>query len=165
MKYGYTGLIRLSIAFNMVMGLIAVLVSSGLALGVPLQAVFVGDTTFAFKFGCFSLWFLLIGWMVGFGLINMYPVVWTEPDGLVLSAFLFAKIRIPWGNVIDVKIRNFPYRLAIVQAHHITPFHRLYGWIYARTLKPSFIIRPQIQNYDQLIDEIKRRATGCNSQL
>lgn len=160
MKYGYTGLIRLSIAFNTVMGLIAVLVSSGLALGVPLQALLVGDTTFALSFGCFSLWFLLIGWMVGFGLINMYPVVWTEPDGLVLTAFLFVKIRIPWADIIDVKVRERPYRLAIVHARHITPFHRLYGWIYTRTLKPSFIIRPQIQNYDELLGEIKRKAGG-----
>lgn len=108
--------------------------------------------------GCLALWSLLIGWIVGLGLINVYPTIWTDEERLVISAFLWARIEIPWAEILDVGAGRVPFGHTLVRARHITPFHRLYGWIYSRTLYPSFVINRRIQDREELLAEINSKA-------
>lgn len=46
----------------------------------------------------------------------------------------------------------------------ISPFHRVYGWLYSRTFFPSFVISKGIEDYEQLVQEFKRRALMARKQ-
>jgi hypothetical protein len=46
----------------------------------------------------------------------------------------------------------------LVRAKRITPFHITYGWLYSRSLCPSFIIRKNIEDHDILISRLAKRA-------
>ena len=47
---------------------------------------------------------------------------------------------------------------AVVLARRITPAHRLYGWLFARTAGPAFVIGASLQGRDELIGEIEARV-------
>src|SRR5512139_913839 len=70
----------------------------------------VGTTMFALLFSVFAImagpsrwgvilifaWMLIVAWGVGLTLINAFPSVWLDEDGLAISAFIVGRIRIPW---------------------------------------------------------------------
>ena len=107
---------------------------------------------------CFAIWFLLIGWTVGLTMINVYPTVWVSDEHLTISAFLFARVTVPWTEIIDVGAGHGPFGHILVRARHITPFHRVYGWMYSRTLYPSFVVGRGIQEREELLGQIKERV-------
>lgn len=105
---------------------------------------------------CFAIWFAVIGWTVGFGLINFHPTVWVGDEGLAISYF-GRRVIIPWDEIVDVGAGWVPFGHTLVRARRITPFHRLYGWMYSLTFLPSFVIGRGIQNRDELLREISKR--------
>ena len=103
-------------------------------------------------------WVLIFAWGVGLTLINAFPSVRLDEEGLTISAFLVGRIRIPWHDVVNIAGSTTPYGDVVIQARRITPLHKLIGLIYARKALPSFMIRQSIENHDELLQEIKRRA-------
>lgn len=106
---------------------------------------------------CFAFWFLIVGWTISIALLNLMPTIWINEYGLYISSNLFFKIKIPWSNIIDIGSGNPPFSYTLVRARKITIYHRIYGWLYSRTLYPSFLIGKSISGRDELITYIKLR--------
>jgi hypothetical protein len=161
-KYTYTGIAQSGVAFVQGGGVAAVMISTVIAGGIMVMAIVEripsSDPSFMGSLGCLAVWFLMVGWLVGLSLMNIYPTVWVGDEHLVISAFFVARVAVPWTEIIDVGAGHVPFGHTLVRAHRITPAHRLYGWLYSRTLYPSFVIGRWIQDRDELLREIRWRA-------
>lgn len=163
-KYSYQGFHRIKIAISQFLGVLGLLfftlftiffVARGLS-NIPNSANSILDDP-RLTLLCFMTLFLITTWTVSSTLINFLPVVWLNETGLIISAYLFFKIRIPWSSIVDIEAGNPPRGYILVRARRITPFHRVYGWLYSRTFYPSFLIGKGINDRDSLIKEIKQR--------
>ena len=162
-EYRYHGLAALAAVLTQCVGA-AVTIAATAAGGylVALALFHPGrPTTAAYR----GILMMAIGWLlIGLQLINLYPTVWIGDDGLIISAFLGVRIHVKWKDVIDISSRQplwiFPDRSFVVRARHITVFHRLLGLAYAWSLSPAFLIHRQIEDYDELLDEIRERSTA-----
>ena len=105
-----------------------------------------------------AIGFLFVGCAIGLVLMNAYPTVWIGDEHLVITAFLFKRVKVPWADIIDVGAVHVPFGFVLVRARRITTFHKVYGLLYSRTLLPSFVIGPMMQDRDELLREIKVRA-------
>ena len=164
-KYRYAGAARLGALASQVVGLAVLVVAVLLSAAIPIYTLridSIGDAGDVALLSCLSLWVLFVLGLVGMGLMNSYPTVWIADDHLEISAFVFARVRIAWSDIIDVGAGKVPWGFVLVRARRITVFHRFYGWQYSRTLLPGFVIGPQIENHDQLVREIRRRAQHAN---
>ena len=156
-EFTYRGIARLGVVFLQATGAIAILL-------VTLGAGWLVAAAIRFRapqydtVGCLVLWMLLIGWTVGLAQINVFPTVWVDNYGLTISAFFYKRVAIPWSDVIDVGAGRVPFGHTLIRARRITPFHRIYGWLYSLSLHPGFLIRRDIENCDELLYEIKRRS-------
>jgi hypothetical protein len=112
---------------------------------------------------CLVIWILAFGWGLGLLFFNAYPAVHVDDAGLTVE-FLFGHVQIAWADVAGVKSRSFPWsNSVVVMAKRITPFHRLYGWYYARRFSPAFLVA-DIAGRGELLDVI-RRASGNFDEL
>lgn len=107
---------------------------------------------------CVGLWTVGAGWLFGLTLLNSHPTVWVADDGLVITAFLGYRIRIPWADVLAVRRPWGVEGGAVVLARRITPAHRLYGWLYARTARPAFVIGASLDRREELIQAIETQV-------
>ncbi|CAG0959284.1 hypothetical protein ANRL3_00766 [Anaerolineae bacterium] len=107
---------------------------------------------------CLAIWSGVWGWLIGLTMINFYPTVWTDKDGLTISAFFFKRIFVPWTDIVDVGAGHVPFGNVLVRARRITQFHRIYSWLYSRTLFPGFVISRNIEDYEELAREIRRKS-------
>lgn len=106
-------------------------------------------------------WPLVIGYLVGFGMINHFPTIWISEQGIEISAFLVKRIMVRWEDVIDVRRSGWPpWRYVLVRARRITPMHRVYGWMYSHTFYPAFVIDGGIERRDELLTEIQRHVAS-----
>ena len=107
---------------------------------------------------CLTIWFLLLGWGLGLFFINAYPSVEIDDRGLTID-FLWRKVFVDWSDVIGFRTRGFHWSgFALVLVKRATPFHLLYGWYFARTLKPGFLIHDSIDGFAELLDMVQRKA-------
>jgi len=161
-EYQVTEVGKLAIALLHAGGVAAALFATALGIGPIAMAIVermpTTNPSGMATLSCFGLWCLGIGWTVALGLINVYPTIWTDEEGIVISAFIWARVAVPWGEIVDVGAGHVPFGHTLVRAHHITPFHRLYGWFYSRTLYPSFVINRSIKDRDELLVEIRLRT-------
>jgi hypothetical protein len=98
----------------------------------------------------------LIGWLA---LLNMFPAVQTSPSGMRIQTFWFWWVFISWEDIVALyRWRTVGKRVVIVVTETLTPFHIVYGIIYAEKLKPAFLISASITRYDDLIRTIKERT-------
>ena len=88
---------------------------------------------------------------------NFYTEILSDQDGLHIK-FLWKQIVIPWGEIIEQKpmfrsrwVRKF----WVIKTRSLTPFHRLYGLLYAFSLAPSIVYSDQISNYAELNRRIR----------
>lgn len=166
-KYGYEGFTASGIVMSQAAGLMALVLAVLLSVAFPVHIVLtegIGHISDVTMLICIPSWLLLVLGTVGMGLINAYPVIWIGDDYLEISAFIFARVRIVWSDIVDVGAGRVPGGFVLVRARRITVFHRLYGWLYSRTLLPSFLIGPRIENHDELVREIRRRTQHSNWQ-
>lgn len=91
----------------------------------------------------------LIGWLA---LWTMFPTVQTSAKGMRVRVFAFWWVFIPWEDIVGLyRWRTSGRRIVIIVANRLTPFHVLYGVMYAELLKPAFLISASIADYDKLI--------------
>ena len=166
-KFSYRPILSLGILFQQIVGVLGLLVSTGMAiLSFWLTGSVEASPTPNFlndprsTLVCVGLWALVIGWTTSVGLINCYPTIWLDEMGISISTFLFFKIHIPWSEVINMNIGGVRFGHDLVSVRRITFFHRIYGLLYSRTIYPSFIIRKDITDHDTLIREIRQRIKG-----
>jgi hypothetical protein len=113
---------------------------------------------------CHVGWWLVVGWAVGLTLLNSYPTVWLGDQGLVVSTFPLGRVSVSWIDVVDVGAGYVPSGGVLVRTRRLTPFHRVYGVLYSRTLLPSFAIRRGMDGRERLICEIRRRIQSASSR-
>jgi hypothetical protein len=111
---------------------------------------------------CMALYLVLVGWVVGLAVFNLYPDVCLDDEGIFIS-FMFGRAKIPWHLVLSVHTRRFPFRRTLVSARRITPLHYVYGWVYLRSLRLSFIVDSSLEHHDELVAEIERRIQATRS--
>ncbi|MBX7237087.1 MAG: hypothetical protein K1X65_22075 [Caldilineales bacterium] len=101
------------------------------------------------------IWMMAIGWAVGGILVNLFPNISIDEQGMIISYFHFWDKRIIWTDIITIQERSFLTRKwFIVLARRVSFWHKLIGLSYFKTFSPHFIIRSDITNADELIDEI-----------
>lgn len=163
-KYSYHGVTRLGVMLVQAVGCLGTVFCIGLAIAlavvpaVRMPQVWAEGTIWTLL--CLSSWVLIVGGGISLVVMNSYPTVWTDERGITLSVFLVGRVFVPWPLVVDVGAGSVPFGNTLVRARRITPLHRLYGWLYSRTFYPSFIIGRDIAERDQLLDEIRRHASG-----
>jgi hypothetical protein len=154
-EFTYRGTARLGVFITQMGGVVTIVLC--MLLVVWLLTLKLPPDASIWTMGCLEIWALVLGWTIGLTQINSAPTVWIEDQGLVISAFLFKRVKIPWTEIVDVGAGRVPFGHVLVRARRITPFHRAYGWLYSRTLLPSFLIRWDIQDRDELLHEIRKR--------
>lgn len=163
-QYSYQGISRIKVIWCQVTGFFGILFSTGVAIFLLVGIGFLPKATSSASILnnpittliCLALWFLIIGWSVSMTFINLLPTIWINKDRLYISAYLFLRIEIPWSAIIDIGSGNPPFGYTLVRARKITVFHRFFGWLYSRTLYPSFLIGKGISERDDLILSIKQ---------
>jgi hypothetical protein len=163
-KFSYRGFQKGKIIFSQIMGIFAILTFTALSIllfsGVNRIAssdqsinIFNDPRTTLI---CFAFWFIAISWFIGGLFINILPTIWMTEKGLIISVFILFRVNILWKDLIDFGQGKPPKGFILVRAKKITPFHRLYGWLYSHTFYPSFLIGNEIQERDILLKEMKR---------
>jgi len=164
-QYSYQGISRMKVWFSQLTGILGMIFSSIMAICTILGIRFLPQNNAPLTIlndpkitlVCFAIWFLVIGWSVSLTLLNSLPTLWVNEDGIYISAYLFFKIKIPWSNIVDIKVGTIPFGYILVRTRKISIFHKIYGWTYTRTLYPSFLIGKDISNRDKLLSEISQR--------
>jgi len=91
---------------------------------------------------------------------NFYPEISADKNGLCVS-FLWYRLPVTWQDIIGIRpsFFNLPNRptMWVVGTRALTPFHRLYGLLYAFIFHSSFIISIGIENHEDLIQKIEHR--------
>jgi len=105
---------------------------------------------------CLALYTLLFGCGGSLAIFNLYPDVCLDDEGISIS-FMFGRTEIPWYLVSGVHTRRFPFRRTFVSARRITPLHYVYGLVYLRSFRPSFLVDSSLEHHDELVAEIERR--------
>jgi hypothetical protein len=164
-EFTYKGIYRICIVLRQVCGLTAIIIftviAGGLVMGISTLPQRGAVNNIAndprITLFCLAIWCLLISWVIGIALINVSPNIWVINDGLIISAFLFLRILIPWSEIIDIGHGRAPFGYTLVRARRISIFHRVFGWLYSRSLFPSFLIGNNISEYDILVHEINEK--------
>ena len=167
-RYSYQGISRIKVIWCQVMGIFGIIFSTVIAIFTLVGIGFVPKATPSVSILnnpkttliCLALWFLIIGWSVSMTFLNLLPTVWINKDRLYISAYLFLRIEIPWSAIIDIGSGNPPFGYTLVRARKITVFHRLFGWLYSRTLYPSFLIGKGISERNDLLINIEQNINN-----
>ena len=91
-----------------------------------------------------------------------YQDIYVDDHGLMIE-FLWTKIRVHWEDIIEVKyvwglrFLREEKRPLVVVVKSLTPFHRVFGVLYALSLKPAFIIDVTIDDFQSLKKNIQKR--------
>ena len=114
-------------------------------------------TTVFWKFIGFGVWSPVVFIFISY----MSSDISMDDHGLQ-TTFLFKKLTVKWED-IDQVYKSKPFGLRIGERSHIivarnglTFFHRIYGLIYGQINQPSLLIWSSIDNYDALINKIKK---------
>lgn len=90
---------------------------------------------------------------------SAYPNFRISSAGLTVQVFIFWWMFIPWEDVQDIRSSLWgTSKLVFVQG--LTPIHRIYGWIFALTPRPAFVITRRIRGYDKAVKTIQRDSRG-----
>jgi|SRR5687768_9043413 len=112
----------------------------------------------------------LLWYFIGFSVWS--PIVYTflsylvtdivlQEDGLQIK-FIFKTFFISWNDIAEFRsARVFGLPMLkkasiVVMKNGLTPFHRLYGLMYGKTIQPSLLIWSYISNYEELVVLIKQ---------
>jgi hypothetical protein len=106
---------------------------------------------------------LIAGLLLGlFGCVyflGWWADIEVDEDGLLVH-FLWMKLRVLWGDIVDVKPfgpKFFHLWVVITKNKKLTFFHRLYGLYSLKSLKPSFFVCNMRKSHQFLISQILKR--------
>lgn len=140
--YGITGVLR------------SFLTSLGVFLLIGIMLLMAKQTSLVSILGLTAILIAFLIWWLA--LWYMFPTVRTSPEGMRVRVFSFWWVFIPWEDVIGLyRWRAGGKRIAIIVANRLTPFHVLYGVMYAEMLKPAFLVSASIAGYDELIKTVE----------
>ena len=93
--------------------------------------------------------------IISLAVMTMFPSVEIADSGMQVQFFWFWWIFVPWASVLDLYFwRSGFRRIVVVEVDRLTPFHLVYGLIYAHKTKPAFLIASSITGYNDLIGTI-----------
>jgi hypothetical protein len=158
-KFSYKGIAIIGVLLTQFGGVFSIALATLASIGIIALSLAPNSNPNASRvtLACLIVWTLLIDWSVGLSLLNMYPTIWMDESGLVISVLFFGRARIPWGEIVAIKRKWEMFGDYLVQARHITPMHSLIGWNFSQMLYPSFLIGHGLEGRDELISEIKKR--------
>jgi hypothetical protein len=169
-EFTYHGLQRLRVIIGQLTGVLAIMFFTGFAgfllyamTEIPTDRTDIGlleDPKVTLV--CLVFYFTILAWVLGLTFINFLPTVWVSNEGLMISAFFIFRILIRWEDIIDVSAGRVPVGYVLVRTRRITPLHRIYGWLYSRSLYPSFIIGRGIEDREKLIREIQGKTKSID---
>jgi hypothetical protein len=108
-----------------------------------------------------SLGYFLLLLFYSLTMSSAYPSFRISSTGLTVQVFIFWWVFIPWKDVQGIRSALWgTSRLAFVR--RLTPIHRIYGWIFALTPRPAFIITRRINDYDRAVKLIQRNSQGSD---
>lgn len=83
----------------------------------------------------------------------------VDDNGLLVD-FLWKKLHVPWDKVIQMKpllgLRLRKNGIYVVIVDGLTPLHRLFGILYGFSLKPAFILWPNVTDFEVLKNDIEK---------
>ena len=91
--------------------------------------------------------------------------IWADEEGLQIE-FLWRKYRLLWEDIIEVKYAGGLWlapeekRPLVVLVNGLTPFHHVFGFIYASSAKPGFVVFPSISDFQALKDNIRKHINA-----
>ena len=93
--------------------------------------------------------------------VNLYPNLVTNETGLRVE-ILKLRIFVPWENVISIHMIQssyYPEKFTewFVRTKKLTPFHLLYGKNKYGDFATGFLIRSEMENVQELLDEISSK--------
>jgi hypothetical protein len=98
---------------------------------------------------------------------NYFPEVSADMAGLWVT-FWFFRLRVRWDDIIDVRPSIFGWGARrttwVVRTRGLTPFHRLYGLLYALRPEPSFIVPPVLNHQPDLLNRLRQRSFDIGSR-
>jgi len=109
--------------------------------------------------------FLILLWSISM-LISAYffgQNITVTDEGLLIE-FLWKDLFVPWDKIMAIKPAYGFWRnsqnpkIYIVLTDALTPFHRFFGVIYSRSVKPAFVISSTISEYESLVETIKKHT-------
>ena len=153
--YKYAGLASLSKWFLRACGVMAIVATAALAILLFWNAPQSNQPTTAV---CLGVYGVIFGAVLGLLLINMFPDIRTDEDGLAIG-FLGRLVKVSWNDLVDVRRLGIPWgHIYAVRARRVSLFHHLYGWVYTRSLLPAILVRDPIEDGAELLAELSRRA-------
>jgi hypothetical protein len=93
--------------------------------------------------------FSVVGFIIAF---NLTPDICVDKDYLYIN-FFFKQKKVKLNNIIKVKRVVVPTRkqsFVVLFKDGLTPFHRIYGWIYGRSFYPGVYVGASISDRDEL---------------
>jgi hypothetical protein len=155
MIHRYTGLASLAIWFLRACGAVAIVATAALGVLLLWNAPQSNQPTTAICLGIFAV---IFGGVLGLLLINMFPDIRVNAEGLVIK-FLGRPVKVSWNDLVDVRRLGIPLgHIYVVRARKVTSFHRLYGWVYTRSLLPAILVRDSIEDGAELLEKLRGRA-------
>jgi hypothetical protein len=145
---------RAKVWYLRVSGVLAAIIFSGMGLFFVIGPILVYGQLWVGGI-CLGLWAIIFSWTLCFLFFNLYPDVSTDLEGISIS-YMLRRRKILWDDVMRIETRGALYHRTVVTARKITPFHRLYGWLYGRWFQPSFLISDWLEDRDELVEEIER---------
>jgi hypothetical protein len=98
---------------------------------------------------------------------NFFPDVAVSSDGLEVS-FLWRTLRVPWSALVALRPSRRLLRYGgsnwVIATNALTPFHRLYGFLYAFWSHPSFIVPLGLPGQSDLLETIRSKIPGKRPQ-
>lgn len=124
--------------------------------GVILLVVsFAGERLFAGNIGEFL--FLVASLVVVVAVTVLSPHVFPDiciyEEGLEVQGLLFGWHFVPWEDVLEwqpIVLSSLWRRTSIILVRRLTPVHFLFGWMYAFSDKPGFLVGSHISDYNGL---------------
>ncbi|HZM22680.1 MAG TPA: hypothetical protein VFC02_13110 [Anaerolineales bacterium] len=96
--------------------------------------------------------------------------VYVDDQGLFVE-FLWNKIKVPWQDIIEVKyiwgvgFLREEKRPLVVVVKSLTSFHRVFGVLYAKSIRPAFIIDVTIDDFQTLKKTIQKHIIPSRWKL
>lgn len=97
--------------------------------------------------------------------MNWYQEFTISKEGIEFQVFIFWKKFVPWESIQEIKKTGiFSKRYIVVILAELTPFHRFLGLTNGFTIKPVFVILPQLQNHKEAISIIENKLSTNHQQ-